>query len=597
MHPTLPTINPAKCILFFIAFFLIQNLYAQVNPPQTFDNSRCGPGEITLTASGCTGGTLKWYNDALAGNIINTGTTYTLNIGITQNFYVSCTLNGIESTRTKITASVNPPPPGGSGGNIIGCGPTGLFLTATGCSEGTIKWFAPIMQNNTLTKGALLYTGSVYNPQSPEAGNMFLATCTVNGCESTFTIFMASYWSIPPAPTTNNGSRCGPGEVTLQVTNPLNIFGQYNWFTQPSGGLPFAQIHYNYPSPNTLKVNVSSTTSYWVSYKHADGCESPRTEVKAIVNPLPAAPTTTGGSRPNAGTVNLSASGCTGGVFNWYNAPVNGTIVNTGTNYSPFVSSTTSYWVSCTLNGCQGPRSEVTATISPSAGTNTAVTIPFAYALPKGVFPNMVYKGYAPASSITLTAIPSGSNSPYQYLWSNGATTYAITVNPSATQNYTVTITDKNGCTATATTTVHVTDIRCGKGDKVLVCKRPPGNASKSQEICIAPEAVSAHLATGSYLGDCLSPVLTKNNQGIVEESKLNPLSIQPNPSTSSFIISLNNKDRALINVYDISGRLIEKLNFLPGQKLIVGEKYERGVYYLEFIQGNNRKISRVIKL
>jgi hypothetical protein len=420
----------------------------------------------------------------------------------------------------------------------------------------------------------------------------------VNGCESATSIFLASYSIIPSAPIVQNGSRCGPGEITIAVISPTALPGKYSWYTQPTGGAPFAETFFLDPSFKTLKVNVAATTSFWVSYTIDDGCESQRAEVKAIVNPLPPAPSTTGGSRSDAGTVNLTAYGCDGGILTWYNAAVNGTVVNTGTSYSPFVSGTTSYWVSCTLNGCEGPRSEVTATISPCAATNTAVTIPFAYALPKGVFPNTVYKGYAPASSITLTAIPSGSNSPYQYLWSNGATTSAITVNPSATQNYTVTITDKNGCTATATTTVHVTDVRCGKGDKILVCKRPPGNASKSQEICIAPEAVSAHLATGSYLGECLSNILTKASLNVISEKEsIKFLSIQPNPSTTSFIINLKTKERAIVNVYDLTGRLMEKLNLLPGQNQIIGEKYEPGVYYFEFIQGRNRKISRVIKL
>ena len=596
MRQSLPAFRSLKFILLCIAFFLVQNLFAQVNPPQTSDNSRCGPGEITLTASGCAGGTIKWYNDALAGSVVNTGTTYTFIVNSTASFYVSCTVNGVESSRTKVTASANPLPPGG-GGHIIGCGPTGVFLTATGCSQGTVKWYEAISQNNTLTKGALLHTGTVFNPILENSSKMFLATCTVNGCESATSIFLAGYSIIPSAPIIQNGSRCGPGEITIAVVSPTALPGKYSWYTQPTGGAPFAETFFLDPSFKTLKVNVAVTTSFWVSYTIDDGCESQRAEVKAIVNPLPPAPSTTGGSRSDAGTVNLTASGCDGGSLTWYNAPVNGSVVNTGTSYAPFISSTTSYWVSCTLKGCEGPRSQVTATVSPCATSNTTVTIPVAYALPKGVFPNTVYKGYAPASSVTLTAIATGSNSPYQYLWSNGATSSTIKVSPEATQNYSVTVTDKNGCTATATTTVHVFDVRCGKGDKVLICKRPPGNASKSHELCIAPEAVSAHLVTGSYLGACLAPVLTKNIQDKVKENDVQIfISIQPNPSTSSFLIKAESKERAIINVYDPAGRLLEKLNLFPGQNLSVGAKYQPGVYYFEFIQGSKRSTSKAIK-
>jgi hypothetical protein len=597
MNQSLPAFSQLKCIILYCALFFVHNSFAQTNPPQTFDNSRCGPGEITLTASGCTGGTLKWYNDALAGSVINIGNSYTLNVISTSSFYVSCTLNGVESTRSKITASAIPSPPGG-GGQITGCGPSGVFLTATGCSQGIVKWYEAISQNSMLVKGALLHTGSVFNPQLTQSGTMFLATCTVNGCESAPSIFIASYYNIPLAPVTQNGSRCGPGEVTIQVTSPTAVPGKYSWYTQASGGTPFAQTFFLDPTFKTLKVNVTNTTSFWVSYTIDDGCESQRAEVKAIVNPLPDAPLVTGGSRPDAGAINLTASGCNGGVLNWYNAAVNGTIVNTGTTYSPFISTTTSYWVSCTLNGCESQRSEVIATISPCSSGNTGVSIPVAYALPKGVLPNSVYKGYTPASSITITAIPSGSNSPYQYLWSNGATTPSITVSPSTTQNYTVTIIDKNGCSAIATTTINVYDVSCSKSDKVLICKLPPGNTSKSQELCIAASAVNAHLATGSYLGSCLIPAISKNiaqNTKVIET--LFSVSIHPNPAKSVFVIHSSTKNPAIINVYDVSGRLLEKISLIPGQKLTAGENYEPGVYYFEWVQGDQRKTLKAIKM
>ncbi len=52
----------------------------------------------------------------------------------------------------------------------------------------------------------------------------------------------------------------------------------------------------------------------------------------------------------------------------------------------------------------------------------------------------------------TLTAIPTPGQPPYSYLWSNGATTQVVTNVPAGF--YTVTLTDANGCTATASGTV-----------------------------------------------------------------------------------------------------------------------------------------------
>jgi hypothetical protein len=97
------------------------------------------------------------------------------------------------------------------------------------------------------------------------------------------------------------------------------------------------------------------------------------------------------------------------------------------------------------------------------------VTIPDVKALNySGVPFNTVYPAYAPASSITLTAQPSGT-APYSYSWSNGVTTQSITVSPSATTTYTVTVNDANGCIGTASKEVVVKNVNCVNG-KVYMC-------------------------------------------------------------------------------------------------------------------------------
>ncbi len=69
---------------------LIQNSYITVSKPSaptTTSASRCGPGSVTLSASGT--GTLYWYNDPLAGNLVNTGSTFTIpSLSTTTDYYV-----------------------------------------------------------------------------------------------------------------------------------------------------------------------------------------------------------------------------------------------------------------------------------------------------------------------------------------------------------------------------------------------------------------------------------------------------------------------------------------------------------------------------
>src|SRR5204863_261118 len=59
--------------------------------PTAGPNSRCGPGTVSLTASGCTG-TLKWYDAASGGNQVGTGSPFiTPSLTTTTSFWVSCT--------------------------------------------------------------------------------------------------------------------------------------------------------------------------------------------------------------------------------------------------------------------------------------------------------------------------------------------------------------------------------------------------------------------------------------------------------------------------------------------------------------------------
>ena len=80
--------------------------------------------------------------------------------------------------------------------------------------------------------------------------------------------------------------------------------------------------------------------------------------------------------------------------------------------------------------------------------------------------------GTSTSCSNNASVVASGGTSPYTYLWSNGATTMSIASIPAGT--YLVTVTDNNGCTATASVSVtaneafnpsaSVTDVRCFGG-------------------------------------------------------------------------------------------------------------------------------------
>jgi hypothetical protein len=120
-----------------------------------------------------------------------------------------------------------------------------------------------------------------------------------------------------------------------------------------------------YPAGGWCGLAAGST--HKVRAQNASGCISPEAEITlAAQPPTPGAPTAGPNSRCGTGTVSLTASGCAG-TLKWYAASSGGDPIGTGSPFvTPSISQTTSYWVSCTsAQGCEGPRTEVVATVNP----------------------------------------------------------------------------------------------------------------------------------------------------------------------------------------------------------------------------------------
>ncbi len=105
----------------------------------------------------------------------------------------------------------------------------------------------------------------------------------------------------------------------------------------------------------------------------------------------------------------------------------------------------------------------------------------------------------APALGSCATISADTAASGLTYAWSTGATTQAISVCPTATTTYSVTISAGNQPVVIKYITVNYWNIRCTAGNspqhKVMVCHRPPGNPTNEQNICIDWSGVPAHVA------------------------------------------------------------------------------------------------------
>ena len=253
----------------------------------------------------------------------------------------------------------------------------------------------------------------------------------------------------------------------------------------------------------------------------------------------------------------------------------------------------TVYWTATDESG-----NKSTATYLVTVHPNPTVTLPDAYALNSGVLANTVYIGYAPASSLTLQAQASGGKAPYGYSWSNGDKVAASTVNPTAPAAYTVLVTDGNGCQDSTTKYIEVQDIRAGhNGEKVALCHTL---STEPVTFTIEPVDVSDHLAHGDMLGRC--PGSTRHattHVALPEQSGTLSIQALPNPTTGYFAIRVSGdpSQKASLRVTDLLGRIVErKDNLATNHTYHVGSDYQPGVYFVEVVQGNVRKVVKLIK-
>ncbi len=253
----------------------------------------CNGGSTTLTASG--GSTYLWNTGSSAASIVvspSSTTTYT----------VTATISGCQASaaRTVIVNSIPGIPTGTSNSR---CGTGTVNLTASGCSGGTINWYDAMGTT-------LLGSGTTFTTPSISSTTAYQAKCSVAGCESGGVTVTATINSVPSINGIITQSRCGSGSITLGASATS---GTLNWYNISTGG--------TIQGTGTSFVTpfLTSTTTYYVEAT-ANGCTSARTAVTATVIPIPGVPTGTSNSRCGTGTVNLTASGCSGGTINWYDA-------------------------------------------------------------------------------------------------------------------------------------------------------------------------------------------------------------------------------------------------------------------------------------
>ena len=411
-------------------------LYPAVDASITGSTVLCNGGNTTLTANG--GTYYSWNTGSSQRSIsVNQPGTYIATVTsiygctvsdtvvvstfdnpiITGNFtfctgeYTTLTATGGDSyvwSTGATTSSINV--------NTEGCF-TVTANTSSGCSGSTTVNVIQLQTNDaTITGNTLICSGigtvltaspgssylwstgeitpsiSVNNP-----GTFSVTVTNNNGCSSSAT---QTVLLMEPTTISGNSHICSGESTTLSAIGT----GSYQW----SNGA------------NTPSVTVNTPGSYSVTVSLPNGCSSSATiEVTAASSPTPSI---SGNNVLCEGqSTTLTATG--GNGYSWSNGSTqNSIIVTQSGNYTVSVTNT---------DGC-------------SASTSTTVTV--------NPLPIVTISGnssFCQGGSTTLTA--SGANT---YLWSNASTLESISISNAGT--YTVTGTDVNGCTNTASQTVAV---------------------------------------------------------------------------------------------------------------------------------------------
>lgn len=191
----------------------------------------------------------------------------------------------------------------------------------------------------------------------------------------------------------------------------------------------------------------------------------------------------------------------------------------------------------------------------------------------------------------------------------------SVTATLLANAVFTITVTDANGCIVTKTTNVYSEDARCFAGNsgnaKVKICHQT-GNSDKCHELCVAESAVQAHLDHGDFLGSCTSnclpppviaasPAMTPTLPVELQPTALD-VKVMNNPSVSNVpfrlkVVSDNEKDAIQMRIMDGTGRPIEfKPGITNGQTVEIGRAYVQGMYFVEVLQGKQRKVVKLVK-
>jgi hypothetical protein len=427
-------------------------------------NGICGlPGAINLSISGGTPTYTVSWSGPVSGSVQVNGPTFTIPSLAAGAYNVSITdPNGCEDFIT-VSVTIQPNTLNITATPVNGvCGqPGSVFVTVSGGTpDYLVTWTGP-------TSGSSSTAGN-YILNTPLPGVYVITVSDINGCSDTETVSISiSPDNLTLTATANNGFCGQSGSISLSISGG-NAPYTVSWSGPPSGSQTINGTTFTIPGlPSGL---------YAVEVTDPQGCsDSQIVSVTTSPDDLVFTPTVTNGLCGNPGSVNLAISGGTPPFTIVWSGPSVGSATVSQNNYTISGLQSGTYSIQITdPNGCSDQK--------PATVSNSPNNLSFLVFTTNGLCGNL--------GSMTLSI--SGGTAPYSISWSgpssgsaqSGSGSFQIQLLPSG--NYTVVVTDPNGCSATKTATIN------NQADNLVLTATPVNG------LCGQPGAVNLTISGGT---------------------------------------------------------------------------------------------------
>ncbi len=510
----------------------------------TTANAGCSTlGSVSSTPAGGT----SPYTYAWTGGSTNstetglTGGTYT--ITVTDNNGCAATASTIitQSPAVTVTASVtaNVLCNGGSTGSV-------LSTPANGTAPYTYSWTG----GGTNAAESGLSSGSYTITVTDNSGCTATASATI-----TEPPVLSTSASVKSNVNCNGGNNGGVTSSTSGGTSPYT----YSW----TGG-----------GTNASETGLTAG-SYTITVTDNNGCSATASSIITQAPSLGVLAGVTGyvscNGGNNGGVTSTPSGGTSPYTYSWTGG---------GTNAAESGLTAGTYTITVTdINGC-------------TASATATITEPVQIAVIAGVSNEVSCFG---ESNGVIAATPSGGTTPYTYAWTGGATTSSVS--GLTIGNYTVTLTDNNGCTATSSTTVTqptaITLIQGSATASIGNCNgsawvTPSGGTSPYTYLWTGGQTTDT--ITGQCKGNycckvtdhngCVDSICVDILTGIQELSNASSLNVYPDPNTGYFTITglLHGQ---IIEIYNYVGQKVSSANADNETMHFNISMYANGVYMI----------------